>query len=261
MNKLRGQRSSYSNWNKVSTFRLHMSFVVELWVAHDIMSPIHSIAPKNDTLINPGNPSFCGTIFPYFPIGGPLPKETMTNRWGGMSVGENMKYPSQCIDGLVHQLGGKTLKEKLREARRNFVRRDHGSEENFDFSGLSLLTTATEKLRSICQLDYVIHTAVPLCRSHYSQPGEELLSACYQSSVGVALGQCDIHYIICPLLGSGTSGFSHKQSTDAFAGALSRILSPALQFNCIGNKTLRLVAQNESSFDHLPTTLLARVGS
>ena len=65
-------------------------------------------------LINPANPQLSGVSnFPYFPKGGPVPKQYPHQRdagwhapgyvtqWGGMEVGEGMLFASNVVDGLV----------------------------------------------------------------------------------------------------------------------------------------------------------------
>lgn len=73
--------------------------------------------PFASVLVNAANEALCGARFPYFPRGG-FPananhktKTARSNRWArdwqasshwcGMSAGEGMLYPAQCLDGRV----------------------------------------------------------------------------------------------------------------------------------------------------------------
>ena len=73
-------------------------------------------------LINPANPSLVGTKRAYFPRGGPLPPppppqlEVSSRGWGGFEAGENLLYPAQVVDGLVHMHGGSELVSALLRA-------------------------------------------------------------------------------------------------------------------------------------------------
>jgi len=128
----------------------HQRRSIEVWDTTCIVTNMNYSLPKNDDnnnsnsnsnnkndddnkfsiLINPGNPSLSGVSkFSYFPVGGPEPSEYYSNvnnknhkdshpimgyvtQWGGMDVGNGMMFSSNTIDGLVHQYGGKALKEE-----------------------------------------------------------------------------------------------------------------------------------------------------
>jgi hypothetical protein len=78
--------------------------------------PKHSHLPRCSTLINPANPFLTGPhSFPYFPKGGPQPKDTpnrtahhimgYVSQWGGMDVGSgephSLRISSQMCYGMI----------------------------------------------------------------------------------------------------------------------------------------------------------------
>lgn len=94
---------------------------VSVYISYDILS--NAPIANYDFLLVPANEALVGTRFPYFPVGGPVPYllssvaggrgssvGTMaSSRWGGMDKGENMMYPVQCLDGIVHAEAGSGL--------------------------------------------------------------------------------------------------------------------------------------------------------
>jgi len=66
-----------------------------------------------DVLLNPGNADLVGTELPYFPMPIKPPAGLHTSLWGGMEAGENMFYPTQCIDGQVWMACGSKLSSEL----------------------------------------------------------------------------------------------------------------------------------------------------
>ena len=104
---------------------------VELWQTSCIVTqpPGEEAVRKQQALVNPANEFLSGTSnFPYFPRGGQVPggaKKQLEHSkghselgckplhfatsWGGMDAGENMVYPAQAVDGMVHIAGGKEL--------------------------------------------------------------------------------------------------------------------------------------------------------
>ena len=91
---------------------------IEVWNTTCIVTNFgKSKASACSVLINPSNPSLTGVKkFPYFPQGGPEPKEQpkkyehrimgYVSQWGGMDLGTGMLFAANVVDGLVHQLGG-----------------------------------------------------------------------------------------------------------------------------------------------------------
>ena len=62
-------------------------------------------------LVNPGNEELVGPELPYFPMGGPTPKDLLTTNWGGAISGSGMFYAIQSVDGMVSLHGGKDLRK------------------------------------------------------------------------------------------------------------------------------------------------------
>jgi hypothetical protein len=66
-----------------------------------------------DCVITAANEKLIGTALSYFPRGGPCPEPPppgVSNSWGGMEAGSGMLYPTQSVDGRVHQEGGAELR-------------------------------------------------------------------------------------------------------------------------------------------------------
>jgi O-acetyl-ADP-ribose deacetylase (regulator of RNase III) len=86
---------------------------VQVYISYDILysAPLK----RYSYILNPANEALCGTVQPYFPIGGPVPamikpdKALSSSRWGGMEAGENMMYGVQVLDGCIHDECGPQL--------------------------------------------------------------------------------------------------------------------------------------------------------
>jgi O-acetyl-ADP-ribose deacetylase (regulator of RNase III) len=200
-------------------------------VADDIVSRISCAGHAyNDILICPANKYLCGTRYPYFPIGGPVPdiweksSSMESSRWGGASAGSMMHYPAQCVDGRVHLEGGAEFQETMKSLiKSRMAQQLHPGE--------SILSIATGQLKSAFHYKYIIHTVPPFLRSKFpsvassisefhGKDNPELLASCYASSLLLASTQNDISTVATPLIGAGTAGFSEKDSISALAEAL-----------------------------------------
>jgi hypothetical protein len=110
----------------------------------------------------PANKQLCGTALPYFPIGGPVPRDIPSelskgsNTWGGMDVGSNHMYASQTVDGMVTSLVGKELKEVVSSLP---VLEVHDGIEYKCLEGSSVVTSAPYPLSS--NYEFLIHTVPP----------------------------------------------------------------------------------------------------
>jgi O-acetyl-ADP-ribose deacetylase (regulator of RNase III) len=184
-------------------------------------------------LINPSNPELSGVKnFPYFPRGGPVPKENVdsfhkdwqpfgfVSAWGGMDVGTGMLYPFSVVDGLVHQLGGWKL-----EAECIWKRMTSSSASGKACPiGSAVQTTAGDD-RLTEQYNAIVHTTPPFFQ-HDADP-EEKLQKCYESAVRLAFplaaapDSTDIVTIrvATPLLGSGARGFPHEVAMEVASEA------------------------------------------
>ena len=123
-----------------------------------------------------------------------------------MDAGSNMLYPSQVIDGIVHQLGGKPLlKETQWKQKLNL------------FGNVCPIGTCTMTSNGNTELVdryfKVVHTAPPFYDSSRKDESIRLLEECYNSSVKMAFDS--IHWrghdgprvVACPLIGAGARGF------------------------------------------------------
>merc|ERR1712194_222313 len=171
---------------------------------------------KTDILINPCNPQLSGVRnFPYFPRGGPVPKDTVNSmhaawqplgfvsNWGGMEVGNGMMYPVSVIDGLVHQLGGWRL--QLECAQKPTICND---DEKCPIGHAIKTSNGNKELTN--EYEYIIHTTPPFYL-HDDNPTEGL-EKCYKNSIDLAFSSSTNKSkevrVGCPILGSGARGFS-----------------------------------------------------
>jgi O-acetyl-ADP-ribose deacetylase (regulator of RNase III) len=161
-------------------------------------------------LINPANPQLSGVAkFPYFPRGGPAPKEYpkkdshhimgYVTQWGGMEVGDGMLFPANVMDGIVHQLGGWRL---AMECRMVPIINNTEQEERCPV-GHAVVTGPG--FGSLLQehFDWIVHTVPPFFR-HHPEPEEHLMQ-CYSNALALAFEKGS--RVACPLLGAGARGF------------------------------------------------------
>jgi len=194
---------------------------VEVWTTTCIVTNFgKSTAAACSVLINPSNPELSGVKnFPYFPRGGPVPKEkpaTMhkdwqplgfVSTWGGMEVGTGMLFPVSVVDGLVHQLGGWKL-----EAECSWKRMTN-SDEPCPIGTAVRTSAGGEQL----EYDSIIHTTPPFFL-HDDHP-QEKLRKCYVSATALAFQESSSLRVATPLLGSGARGFPYDVATDVASGA------------------------------------------
>jgi O-acetyl-ADP-ribose deacetylase (regulator of RNase III) len=194
-----------------------------------------------------------------------------------MDAGENMRYPYQCIDGLVHLAGGRTLRNQLDELI---------SRHSTICIGDAFITDATELLSEACWYQYIIHTVIPLVNQSYSsdtlQPLHNMREKCQPSFLDYYLIKCYwnsfqlirnckyIKYAASPLLGTGTAGFELLRSIKALKHALNDCGSSDRyyeqyhrqqwhiesahhnhihHYDRVENKVLRMVLKDEKSID------------
>lgn len=162
-------------------------------------------------LINPANPQLSGVSkFPYFPVGGPEPKEYpkkdshhimgYVTQWGGMEVGTGMVFASNVVDGLVHQLGGWKLQWECK-----FVPtvKDDNEEDNCRCPVGQAVVTGPGGSQLREHFDSIVHT-VPPFYNHTTNPHDKLRQS-YHSALHLALQHGN--RVACPLLGAGARGF------------------------------------------------------
>jgi hypothetical protein len=212
---------------------------LEVWTTTCIVTNFgKGTAAACSVLINPSNPELSGVKnFPYFPKGGPVPKEKpddmhkewqpfgFVTTWGGMDVGKGMLYPVSVVDGLVHQLGGWKL-----EAECTWKRMISSVQlgEACPIGSAVQTTASDERLKE--RYNAIIHTTPPFFE-HDADPKLKL-QKCYESAVGLAFPlvapdiQTDtgsgagVHVrVATPLLGSGARGFSHEVAMEVASEA------------------------------------------
>jgi hypothetical protein len=102
------------------------------------------------------------------PVGQPpisLIRSNSSRGWGGMDAGDGMLYPAQVVDGLVHQLGGRALREQLQAVRAERVwgqppdvgRRDEAGQLIRCPEGSAVVTSGAGSLG----FELIAHTAPP----------------------------------------------------------------------------------------------------
>ena len=180
-------------------------------------------ASMRRALINPANEALIGTARPYFPRGGPVPSrppkglETSSSGWGGMDAGSRMLYPAQVVDGLVHQHGGRALRDALVAAAPVLEEVANGEHVRCRV-GDAILTAAPPSL----PFDVILHTPPPFFPSDSQQPSsvkdwESQLASCYISALRLAAlsaaqaGQ-DRVMLATPLLGAGARGAPTREA-------------------------------------------------
>ena len=173
-------------------------------------------------LINPANRALCGTTrLSYFPRGGPVPrpppKSLSTATWGGLDAGPGMLYPTQAVDGMVHQIGGRELLDELKAAApllREGTGRDDGDDGDGGqparlCEGGAVLTAGCGKL----EFDLIAHTVPPFWSGGEEEEEkeeriddevvvgdeggaaagagwEETVQRCYRTSIELLLDRC-----------------------------------------------------------------------
>lgn len=207
---------------------------IEIWTTTCIVSNFHFDNDDNDdnnatkptVLINPSNPQLTGVSnFPYFPRGGPVPKEKpmsmhkdwqplgFVSSWGGMEVGTGMLFPVSVVDGLVHQHGGWRLQAEC--ALKQKVAAAFGSTGDACPIGDAVVTSAGTDLLKECY-DWVVHTTPPFYKFHKGSPEEALLS-CYRNAFALGFEKGD--RVATTLIGSGARGFPPDQAIHVAAEA------------------------------------------
>lgn len=194
----------------------HQHRSIEIWNTTCIVQNFgKSKESKTEILINPCNPQLSGVKnFPYFPRGGPVPKDTVktmhaswqplgfVSNWGGMEVGNGMMYPVSVIDGLVHQLGG--WRFQLECVQLPVIQ---NNDEKCPIGHAVKTSNGNKELLN--EYDHIIHTTPPFY-SHYNGDPIDALEQCYKNSIKLAFAPSDNKReirVACPILGSGARGF------------------------------------------------------
>jgi O-acetyl-ADP-ribose deacetylase (regulator of RNase III) len=200
---------------------------LEVWTTTCIVTNFgKQSAAACSILINPSNPELTGVKnFPYFPRGGPVPKESpksmhkdwqplgFVSAWGGMDVGSGMLYSVSVVDGMVHQLGGWKLEAECTWKRMT------SSEKACPIGSAVQTTAGDDRLKE--QYNAIIHTSPPFFQ-HDADP-ELKLQKCYESAVGLAFAgvpsDTEPVRVATTLLGSGARGFPFEVAMEVAAEA------------------------------------------
>jgi hypothetical protein len=146
-----------------SSFHFPSKFSVYIYLSYDLLT-----APLKyyDSLINPANESLVGTRFPYFPKGGPVPplpshgRVLSSAKWGGMEAGEDMLYPVQVLDGLVHEECGPQLLHFLQSLPEQPPYRDDAGQSIRCPVGTSVVSPSFGTMKNFTGL--IVHTCTTL---------------------------------------------------------------------------------------------------
>ncbi len=204
--------------------------VVEAWTTTCIVTNFGKTSPvKCSVLVNPCNPELSGVNnFPYFPRGGPVPKEKpmsmhkdwqplgYVSQWGGMEVGDGMMFPVSVVDGLVHQLGGLKLEAECAWKRMKSINGQACP------VGEAVKTSAgSDTLAN--EYDAIVHTAPPFFK-HHEHP-EIYLKKCYENSLRLAFQAKEGVRVASPLLGAGARGFPEQVAIQVAACSVNTWLT------------------------------------
>lgn len=234
-------------------FKASIFSAIEIWAPGELLSIETSKAWESlgfaDTLINSANSKLIGTSVPYFPRGGPFPEgeQGMHSMWGGMEVGDQMVYPTQCCDGRVHSESGNALVSMLQTA--------------FPSGcgiGRSVMLEAIGNVASKYKYKYVIHTVPPLSNvpSSGASSHEELLMSCYTSSFDIIYREPSIRIVSTPLVGAGTAGFGTLRA----AIALRNALSTRHELESMPFSTEHITINSQSSYEPNQVPNVSRLG-
>jgi O-acetyl-ADP-ribose deacetylase (regulator of RNase III) len=226
-------------------------------------------------LINPCNSGLTGCkLFPYFPKGGPLPKqkvESTTHRdwqplgyvtqWGGMEVGTGMLYPISVVDGLVHIYGGSKLQTEL-----YWLRQKHrwnkfwSSDQSVNINepcpvGHAVVTSAGSGPLAK-HYDHIVHTTPPFYKynTHPTQSSEMLLSQCYSNAldkatlISAAVGTTTI--VALPLLGSGARGFPVEIACEIAAESIVKWLLRSSNEDALNSNQVKTITLQNHIYKH-----------
>lgn len=195
-------------------------FVVKIYISHDIFTG-HRFY---DFLLNPANEALVGAKLPYFPRGGPVPTSTnadknafKSSKWGGMDVGDDMLYPVQVVDGMVHEQCGPALLHFLKSLPEEPPFEDDAGQRIRCPVGTSVISPSFGSLKPY--FGSILHTVSPFYRD---PKWESKLLNCYFSSFQMAYkslrGQKEIT-IASVLVGSGARGIPVEEAARVAATA------------------------------------------
>ena len=143
------------------------------------------------------NEDLVGCARPYFPRGGPCPPapppglERRADAWGAVETGADLLYAAQCVDGVVHRLGGAALRAECARAApaaRGGRRCAPGRAVKTEAPGLAF--------------DVVVHAVAPYWDESAVDASRDALAAAYAAAFRAAGAPGGFDAAAC-LLGSG----------------------------------------------------------
>jgi O-acetyl-ADP-ribose deacetylase (regulator of RNase III) len=179
---------------------------IQVWTTTCIVT---NFKQQANVLVNPSNPELSGVKnFPYFPKGGPVPKESprtmhkdwqplgYVSSWGGMDIGDQMLFPVSVVDGLVHMYGGFWL------------------HADCALKTCPIGSAVRTRAGNLDWYEAIIHTTPPFY-IHNDECTKEQLRQCYLSALELASRENSKGLsIACPLLGSGARGFPFDKAIE-----------------------------------------------
>jgi len=165
-----------------------------------------------------------------------------------MEAGSGMLYPTQVVDGVVHRLGGKALRDALARAR-------PAAGTSRCAVGDAVVTAAAGAL---AEFDLIAHTPTPFwpredATGEAGRAWLTQLQSCYVASAG-AIGRATEPnaplMVAAPLLGAGAGGAPVADAARAAAGAVARMLAAAAGAE-MREVTLRFVVQGPGPYEAL----------
>ena len=189
--------------NKSLTLGVHLTKCIV--TDPPLLSEISStLSGATKSLIVPTNPTLTSTtLFPYFKRGSDpfgwwtlhIPPDNYKNakldwekssKWGGMEAQENMLYPVQTVDGLVHIHGGLEYHGKLEEIREKInpgkaIKLNDSASQNTS-TPFVLQSPAFGNLESKSGYNNLLHVAVPVYRPERCSDSKALKN-CYTETL------------------------------------------------------------------------------
>ena len=192
--------------NKSLTLGVHLTkcVVTDPPLLSEISNTLNRVTTS---LIVPTNPTLTSTtLFPYFKRGSDpfgwwtlhIPPDNYKNakldwekssKWGGMEAQENMLYPVQTVDGLVHIHGGLEYHGKLEEMREKInpgkaIKLNDTTSQNAS-TPFAIQCPAFGYLKSKAGYSNLLHVAVPVYRPEKCSVSKAL-KKCYTEALSEA---------------------------------------------------------------------------
>lgn len=219
--------------NKSLTLGVHLTKCIV--TDPPLLSEISStLSGATKSLIVPTNPTLTSTtLFPYFKRGSDpfgwwtlhIPPDNYKNakldwekssKWGGMEAQENMLYPVQTVDGLVHIHGGLEYHRKLEEIREKInpgkaIKLNDSASQNTS-TPFVLQSPAFGNLKSKSGYNNLLHVAVPVYRPERCSDSKALKN-CYTETLSEVFQLSRFAYEEKQNVPDPTSNFNNNENT------------------------------------------------